>query len=320
VKNRKQLSTEPQGFGPILDACLRHAYDDSPETYTEFLKTVAAKAGISPRHLARLRSNVQMPEMRVLEKLAQSAPLLKPFYENLGHTVRLSWESVELDQQELPKGSTITIVSGFEKPRALDSEEVARRLAENVFEKDFKYVFVFPAIPPHSVQALLNRPISEAEVEGWLSAVREKVFKIWYDQHGANFSDEETIKMRKKARQENIFLVHTNDEKRESAFFWSLAPRYMALYNLFAQDREFTTKQYGIYWDRGQLSLSAPQGPTLSVHGWTGLSDEDYATFSKLLEAGKIVNKRSFPLPQHISANNQTRQSRVKTNARSSRR
>ncbi len=322
VKNRNQNSQELQGFGPILDACLRHAFNPnnaevSKGAYTKFLKAVAVRAGISTRHLARLRSNVQMPEMRVLEKLAQSAPLLKPFYENLGQTVRLSWDSVDVDQKQLPKGSTITIVSGFERPRALESEEVAKRLSENVFEKDFKYVFVFPSIPPQSVQKLLNRPVSQTDVEGWLRAVREKVFKIWYDRYGAECDDDQIIAMRRKARNDNIVLVHTFAKTAETEIFWSLAPRYMALYNLFADDPEFKAKQYGVYWDRGKLSLSS-DNPELTVHGWTGLSDEDYTTFSKFLESGKIAKKGSFPQPRHIPNVKRGTEARFKVNTRRS--
>lgn len=309
-KRRRRAVRNRKGFGYLLDAALDHTYRIKSEdlTYTAFLEKVAEKANVSLRHLVRLRSQPHMPELGVLERLSESVPLLKTFVDEWATSARLNWESVELDQKALPVQSTITIVSGFEKPRGIgddpSSAQIAEQVAINIHKKEIIYCFIYPTVPElkSTVANALTQDgleISNEIVDNWINELQERVFmnlfRLYSKREGYQV---EALLAESKKR---IRLLRTNNDPM-SAFFWSYAPRYLVLYNLDATDSRFASKQYGMFWEKGLLpfadinSSDASVVKPVSAHGWTYLFSDEYRRIALLLRNGGILNKK-LPVP-----------------------
>jgi len=287
-----------EGFGRFLSACLRYKYyvlerdEHRGETFSEFVDGVAKRAKVSPRHLARLRARKQIPDASVLEKLSVEIPLLKAFAEKGASLSRLSWEGVEADQDHLPRGSTITIVAGFVRPRALEDDAMAKRIAKNIFERDIKYAFVYPPDPSREfIESLhITKESADYDPEALMELLHGRTHMMIVGEFGGGVSDKEILERAKRPR-ESIKLFRTTS-RMESLFFWGQAPRYLVLYNLFAPEAsEYRRKQYGMFWGRGQLPYSDTHleyenqylPEPLTVQGWTYLTRSDYEFFSSVL-------------------------------------
>jgi hypothetical protein len=326
---RRKRVISRSGFGKIFDDCLNYAYqseieiakqggdsnNSQPQTFTKFLEKIAENSGISVRNLARIRANSQMPEMRILKRLSESLPALKSIVNDYYERIRVDFSVIALDQALLPNKSVITIASGFQPPRAFESPEVAEQLALNLFEKDIKYVFLYPSVWDVALKFLNSEDesgngqmFSADFIKNWITDLRHTIYVKGIKLFGANWSDEDVLNNRQKMKS-NIILLYTDDEKPESVFFWSYAPSYLVLKNLFAPNGSpYEKKKFGIYWDHGFLPFAhlenESQDHSEGVEGWTYLEPNNYKIFERVLksdifkdENGKHFKQERFPRP-----------------------
>lgn len=334
-----------EGFGQVFDLYLDLAFqrklqeartsgaDLAPKNFTEFLKEVAEQSGVSLRQLNRIRANAHGPERGTLEKLSKALPEVYSIAREGATTQRVSWNFVALWQSLFPPNSTITILSGFEPPKALDEDSpeqssVAKQLAINLFEKDIKYIFVYPKIS-HEVVEFLNQTRHEGETIGddfvkhWIDRLRNNIFAKGIERYGAGWSGKELAAKRDQAW-ENIRLLYT-DSNTISTLMWSMAPRYLVLVNLFAPEgSEYQNTQYGVFWERGQLptietaNLSDEIRRANIITGWIFLPEDQYVIYQNMLTSVHLLNERGegfdfkseFPKPGNHAATRSPAQSR----------
>jgi hypothetical protein len=281
-------------------------------SFTDYLENdLCISAGISLRQLARIRASDKLPDGDTLQKLSRAIPQLQPLAERAVSVARLTWQAVEWEQDKLPKGSTIALVLGIE-PRAIaepnehdqlgisEPDRYGRRMAQNVIDRKIAYSLFCPVLPPshHShdthhewLKALHNRVLLQALQLNMPAELRGVPF--------AKLSERITDGIR-------LFETKLSDT---ALYFWSRAPRYVALYNIGAPgDSTFAQEQYGMFWEHGEMPYphvrTRPHIPNpIKVEGWTYLPEEDYKDLCELIL--KMVRDNSlqpggnyeFPIP-----------------------
>lgn len=278
------------GFGALLRGCVEAGRGGEP--FTMYVKDVAHLAGVSERTIWRLLDIEEWPTPETIRKLSGAIPSMK-FVTADSATARGQWEVVRPQQSNLPKGSTLTIVTAAENPKALDDAGIARTLAENVLQKNFKYVFLYP---PHArADSDRLKQVVVLTVMGAFSRL------LLNETSGGDPSGTPETWLHLLTNAVNVF--HTS-EATKSWEFWGRMPRYTVLHNLRTNDKYFP--RYGMYWDSGISAYSAPPIEPLAgepVSGWTYLNKKDQETFYELLEDPKqsVLDRTTFdawPIPE----------------------
>ena len=271
----------------LLDAELARRRSDDPKIgMSDVHEDVAKAAGISKRHLIRLKGQQQFPERTTLRNLAQVFPELGA-YADLTTRTMANWSVVQAHQNALADGSTISILTGYRKPLLVMhreeghenlAREMSRRIAENVLTKRIQYAFVFPAP---------DRPAETKEIERRTHLQVVQNVPLELPTNGVADLAQQIAN--------SVRFFET-----DASFAWHEFPRYTVLYNAFSPDTK-VWRPFGMLWERGTTGLlsptSLPQGSVpLPVEGWTYLAESDLKALLVHLE-NAFSKKRTYPRP-----------------------
>lgn len=324
LKSTRRGKRPPRsGFGQIFDLYLDLMYqkrnqDEAKQgrpqiNFTEYLEEIADQSGLTLRQINRIRASIHGPERGTLEKLSEALPGIYSIVKEGTSTQRVSWNIVSLWQSLLPDKSTISILSGFEPPRALDEENspdkpVTKKLAENLFNRGFVYIFIYPKTSTQITETLNKTGIYKSELKGdfvqqWIDDLRDRAFAQGFQMYRWKGSE---LAAKHELARKNIHLLRIENNEM-SVLLWSMAPRYLALANLFAQPgSEYErTLRTGVFWERGQLpsinvtTLNEDFAGVDVVTGWIFLPIGQYHPFQDMLKKVTLLDEHEKQVSCH---------------------
>jgi hypothetical protein len=186
----------------------------------------------------------------------------------------------------MPNGTTLTVLS-VHAPLAAEDPAVAMKLAKNVVEKGFKYVFLYPPRPRDAVKGSvlpgMERIRCEVEQQSVVRAALVQLLES--DKNEVASDDNEFITARLAQLNGSILAACTSSKSSWGCHFWGLVPRYAVLYNVLGKDDRYA--KFGMYRDKG-LSGYAPMltdsQRQMTVEGWTYLPPPDQEQLFRLIE------------------------------------
>jgi hypothetical protein len=282
-------------FGAYIDTYIRLHQPATKFKLTDYIKEVIAKnADLSDRQIQRMRDlrEGELPEAKSLLKLVEAfddLQMLNP--SDICDRLLLPWIVIEKRQAELASSAsnkvienTITIVSGWQKPLALEDDHIIKAMINNL-ANGFSYTLLYPSIDNFPLEQEQETNPREM-VEEWFEDLRRMVEGEWYKQALRNREskdrskfDQDLIDFRNKIK-EKIRLVFTN----QNSNFWFLLPSdYVVLYNIEPkhEDRDVTSR-YGVMRVSGiQMPVSLTESETSDLasiysKGWLYMEKEVY--------------------------------------------
>jgi hypothetical protein len=236
-------------FGSLIDLIVRIAQASADQKVTEFIEQLADNSRLSARQVNRMRDYSGFPEDKSIEKLIEVLPdidLLDPA--TIPSRLLLPWSVVERDQAKLPENTSITIVSGWQTPKATYQQNIAKSIAINIV-KGFSYTFVYPDISTYKGGEKEAKKI----IDEWMNDVRKKVSLGW-----ENYTTWELDKANKNVEIKSSIIDDTNkyigaiNTKKQGNFWFSLPAPYCVFYNLGLKDRD-PSSRHGIFNTKGLL-------------------------------------------------------------------
>jgi hypothetical protein len=273
-------------FGSLIDLIVRIAQTSADKKVTEFVEQLADGSRLSARQVNRMRDYRGFPEDKSIEKLIEVLPdidLLDP--ETIPSRLLLPWSVVERDQDKLPENTSITIVSGWQPPKATYQQNIAKSIAVNI-AKGFSYTFVYPHISTYKG----GEEAATKLIDEWMNDVRKKVSLEWeryitWELDKENKNTETKMSIVDDVDQ-HIGATNTN---QKSEFWFSLPAPYCVFYNLGLKDRD-PSSRHGIFNAKGLLMAdvvkrSADRNDAFS-EGWLLTTEEQF----KEIEASFIAD------------------------------
>ena len=301
--SRRRIINRPHGtFAHFLDALISYdfAYFQPTELgFTAYKNDLAVRLSIKPRQLSRILSGQVLPEARLLKRLSEIFPHIRPE----GWIPRLSWTCVDREMELLPDGSVISLFVGHLTPAAVDSLDraVLEKIATEIDSRNFKYVyFLAPLSARLKVYELSPTQLADR--------LRLRILLAWLH---ADPQRKRSLDIEKRIAQR--LLVFETNTSEEAGHFWSLLPRYLAASNLLAEPgSEFSKHRFSVALDGGSVPYHAKRidhhkhvPVPVSTGGWSYMEpdyDDDFRRmFIKMEEVGLFVDSehkvRRVPRP-----------------------
>jgi hypothetical protein len=285
-------------FGSLIDLIVRTAQTSADKKVTEFIEQLADGSRLSARQVNRMRDYRGFPEDKSIEKLIEVLPdieLINP--ETIPNRLLLPWNVVERDQEKLPENTSITIVSGWQPPKATYQQNIAKSIAINIV-KGFSYTFVYPDSSTYKGgEKAANKVIDE-----WMNDVRKKVSLGW-----ESYTTWEMDKTNKNVEIKSSIVDDTSkyigslNTSKQGNFWFMLPAPYCVFYNLGLKDRD-PNSRHGIFNTKGLLMAdvvkrSADRNDAFS-EGWLLTTEEQFKEIEESFmtdtpDWGKYVRKTS---------------------------
>jgi hypothetical protein len=273
-------------FGSLIDLIVRTAQTSADKKVTEFIEQLADGSRLSARQVNRMRDYRGFPEDKSIEKLIEVLPdidLLNP--ETIPNRLLLPWSVVERDQAKLPENTSITIVSGWQPPKATYQPNIAKSIAVNI-AKGFSYTFIYPHVSTYKG----GEKAAIELIDEWINDVRKKVSLEWerYITWELDKNDKNTEIKMSIADDADQHLGATNTNQK-SEFWFTLPAPYCVFYNLGLKDRD-PSSRHGIFNAKGLLMAdvvkrSVDRNDAFS-EGWLLTTEEQF----KEIEASFIAD------------------------------
>jgi hypothetical protein len=269
-------------FGSLIDLIVRVAQISADKKVTEFVEQLADGSRLSARQVNRMRDYRGYPEDKSIEKLIEVLPdveLLNP--ETVPNRLLLPWSVIERDQAKLPENTSITIVSGWQPPKATYQQNIAKSIAINIV-KGFSYTFVYPDVSTYKGGEKEAKKI----IDEWMKDIRKKVSLGWENYVAWELNTAEVKSSIAGDVDKYIGALNTNNQGN----FWFMLPApYCVFYNLGLKDRD-PASRHGIFNTKGLLMAdvvkrSADRNDAFS-EGWLLTTEEQF----KEIEASFIAD------------------------------
>jgi hypothetical protein len=281
-------------FGSLIDLIVRVAQISADKKVTEFVEQLADGSRLSARQVNRMRDYRGYPEDKSIEKLIEVLPdveLLNP--ETVPNRLLLPWSVIERDQAKLPENTSITIVSGWQPPKATYQQKIAKSIAINIV-KGFSYTFVYPDISTYKGGEKEAKKI----INEWMNDVKKKVSLGWENYVAWELDTTEVKSSIVGDADKYIGALNTSNQGN----FWFMLPApYCVFYNLGLKDRD-PNSRHGIFNTKGLLMAdvvkrSADRNDAFS-EGWLLTTEEQFKEIEEsfILDTpdwGKYVRKNN---------------------------
>jgi hypothetical protein len=279
-------------FGKYIDTWIRLTQPGSKLKLTDYIKDyVAEKSDLSDRQIQRMRDlrEGELPEAKSMLKLVEAFTDLQALSPvDICDRLLLPWSVVEKRQAELAGSdpskviqNTITIVSGWQEPKALSGETIITTMTDNL-ERGFNYKFVYPHKNnyPQKTDKVID---PETMVDEWLKRLRRKIDGKWYNRAMDMMEEVDTIDQKLPDYRANLLKKVQSVSTYENSDFWFLLPsNYVVLYNIEPEysDRK-STDRYGVMQVSGiQLPVCSDDVDsdlhTIYANGWLYIDQNTY--------------------------------------------
>jgi hypothetical protein len=262
-------------FGSLIDLIVRTAQTSANQKVTEFIGQLV-NGSISARQVSRMRKYTGFPDEGSLLKLIKVLPdvdLLNP--ETIPTRLLLPWSAIERDQAKLADNTSITIVSGWEPPKATYKQNIAKSIAIKI-SKGFSYTFVYP-----DCETYVGGDKEEAKkvIEGWMDDVRKKVSLEWdrYITWEVNKASE-NINFKSSIVEDTDKYIGAVNTNRQGNFWFNLPSPYCVFYNLGLKDRD-PSSRHGVFDVKGLLLPDVKRGADRNdvfSEGWLLTTEEQF--------------------------------------------
>jgi hypothetical protein len=307
----RPLRTPTRGFGSFLEAVMRlqHAIEGPGERFTDYMTRLYTNskrpAGISLRHLMRLRTAYDIPNFTILRRITEMFPSFgdfdrsqpeQPRFKDELWIPRLGWSAVRENWSLLPAGSDICLCMGLVPSWAL--ERITAPIVQDIgmaildANRDLKFNLVFPQAPKNKafLAAGEHREFTAEEI---LEDLQLSVTKTML-RAGSNSS---ALRQRIRRRLSAWEIAASP----EAMYVWSRCPRVLMISNLLRHSQ--SPFEFAAAYELNQVPYPAsfvnvfdpPLPQPLTSAGWGYLLPQSHerlrALFRELLKNKKSVRQ-----------------------------